>query len=585
MQGPECMFKFPKKINLVCLVLFLCMASVMTSCNRSGSEDSPGADLVEKLENQGLFKDDGIRRIYVAFRDNGLKRSDYRVDGNNIKKSLESGINKTLKDLSSNNKGVNAIELCIAYDFKNIPTSDRDIMNWNVYRGIEGIEFNYRGGVMAFCPTEMLANNSGFVDVLRKFASRYGLSASVFGGKELGVSRFSAYQYLYYPGKMNEPGSGRLVKMFRGNTLVRQEDVTQENVEKLAEGMGNWLSSNIQIDGRLVYKYWPSKELESRSNNMIRQFLGTVSFGRWMKYKGDPEMKEKFKFNLEYNLNHFYKEDENKSVGYIEKYGKAKLGAAAVAALAIHESDTGNRFVHQENMLMRLTNYLWNESGKFISFYKPERDDNQNFYPGEALVYWSEVYSADRDDKLLRKFMKSFHYYKTWHLSHRNPAFIPWHTQAYYNIWLLTKNDELKDFIFDMNDWLISVMQKDDNNTYKDLDGRFYSQRPYYGPPHASSTGVYLEGLIDAYKLANTVGDSERQENYRIAILKGLRSVMQLQFSDDVDMFYISEKGRVAGGIRTTVYDNEIRVDNVQHNLMAVIKILMEFERKDYDIN
>ncbi|MGM0652959.1 MAG: hypothetical protein ACQES4_09315, partial [Bacillota bacterium] len=62
------------------------------------------------------------------------------------------------------------------------------------------------------------------------------------------------------------------------------------------------------------------------------------------------------------------------------------------------------------------------------------------------------------------------------------------------------------------------------------------------------------------------------------------RSVMQLQFADEVDMFYISQPMRpyVEGGIRTTVYDNEIRCDNVQHNYMALLKILDVFDKDDF---
>ena len=57
---------------------------------------------------------------------------------------------------------------------------------------------------------------------------------------------------------------------------------------------------------------------------------------------------------------------------------------------------------------------------------------------------------------------------------------------------------------------------------------------------------------------------------------------MQLEFGDEVDLYYISKRARVRGGLRTTVYDNEIRVDNVQHGLMALLDILKIFEPEDY---
>ena len=82
--------------------------------------------------------------------------------------------------------------------------------------------------------------------------------------------------------------------------------------------------------------------------------------------------------------------------------------------------------------------------------------------------------------------------------------------------------------------------------------------------------------------MAKALGDSGRQEKYRRSIIRGLRSVMQLTFLDDVDLYYVHQKDKVLGGVRETVYDNEIRVDNIQHNLMGILKILRDFELGDY---
>ena len=108
-----------------------------------------------------------------------------------------------------------------------------------------------------------------------------------------------------------------------------------------------------------------------------------------------------------------------------------------------------------------------------------------------------------------------------------------------------------------------------------DLRGRFYDpKRPEYGPPHAASTGAYLEGLADALALARALGDTARVAAYERALNRGLRSLRQLQFRDGYDTFYISKKQRVLGALRTEVYDNSVRVDSSAHALAAAIKIL-----------
>ena len=71
-------------------------------------------------------------------------------------------------------------------------------------------------------------------------------------------------------------------------------------------------------------------------------------------------------------------------------------------------------------------------------------------------------------------------------------------------------------------------------------------------------------------------------KRYDFAIRLGLRSLIQLQFDGDDDAFYIAREMRryVDGGIRTSVYDNRICCDNVQHGLMAALKFLSVSKRE-----
>ena len=124
-----------------------------------------------------------------------------------------------------------------------------------------------------------------------------------------------------------------------------------------------------------------------------------------------------------------------------------------------------------------------------------------------------------------------------------------------------------------MNDWLLPLQQWE-AAPQADQRGRFYDPaRPDFGPPHAASTGAYLEGLAEAFRLAGAVGDEARRAAYAAAIRRGLRNLRQLQFVEETEMFYISKRDRVLGGLRTECYDNTIRVDNVQHALMAILAL------------
>jgi len=364
----------------------------------------------------------------------------------------------------------------------------------------------------------------------------------------------------------------KLERMFRCNEIVRFEDVTAESTQHLADGMTTWMKNQVQPDGRMVYMYFPSRGDESNGNNMIRQFMAGLCLQRIAKRENTDEARDLALRNLRYNFATFYKRDGD--LGLIDERGKYKLGGIALAALAIAESPFREEFSEHEASLRRTVISMQQPDGSFRTFYGTDRNDNQNFYPGEALLLWATLLAEEPQGPLAERFMRAFKYYRPWHRENTNPAFIPWHTQAYYSVWTRTQDDELRDFVFEMNDFLAGFQQWDEA-PYDDLRGRFYDpDRRNFGPPHASSTGVYLEGLTDARALARAVGDKKREERYNLVIRRALRSLMQLQFENEIDTYYISKKERVLGGVRTNEYDNAVRVDNVQHSLMGLQKLL-----------
>ena len=347
-------------------------------------------------------------------------------------------------------------------------------------------------------------------------------------------------------------------------------------IQRFANRALRWLTENVHDDGRLTYAYFPSAGRASKANNVIRQWLATLALERAAVYFNDPDLSRLAERNIEYNLRAYFRKIDG--LGAIYFRDRIKLGAVAIAALTIMTHPNRAKWREEERLLRKTVEYLWNEDGSFRTFLLPQgRNDNHNFYPGEALYMWAHLYRETRSPKLLDRIMRSFRYYRAWHLGeNRNPAFVPWHTQAYFIVWQETRDQNLKDFIFKMNDWLLSVQQGPEDVPYPDMVGRFYAPHGRYGPPHASSTGVYLEGLSDALRLARAVGDFDRAKRYDFAIRLGLRSLIQLQFDGDDDAFYVAREKRryVNGGIRTTVYDNRIRCDNVQHGLMAALKFL-----------
>ncbi len=473
------------------------------------------------------------------------------------------------------------LEICLTHHYRPVSLSQFNQVFANVYRGMRGIELQYHDQVVRYSPTQIIAENLSFHKVLNRFLVQNSLTFPNFAQKGGIIQAFEARQVL-----VQLQPQITVTTLHRGNRVFPRSDLSVVEVQKMTTSMGHWLFRQLSEDGRLVDKYFPSQGQESPENNLIRQFMGTLCLIRYAIHTQQPSHQMLASFNLTHNLNQFYRREGD--LGFVEYNGQVKLGAVALAAWCLLEEaklklvgksplDTllGSEYGDTFQALGRTVEQLWQPDGAFRTYLKPtHRNHNQNLFPGAALLFWSSLYQHNRDPQLLERCYQSFTYYREWHRQHRNPVFIPWHTQAYARLYVSTGDRQFLDFIFEINDWLLPLQQLR-GTAHADLVGRFYNpNHPDYGSPHASSTGMYLEGLATAYDLADRVGDTARAQRYEQAIWWGIRSLRQLQFRDAVDLFYISQPEAVYGGLRTTVYNNVIRVDNVHHGMMALMTLL-----------
>ena len=605
---------------------------------------------------------------YVALRQDGKLLAEIWGKDGSWAESLADAVTKA-KDMVSGGTP-DTVEIDLAHDFKSI----KDPNKKNLYRfasgkrtGIRGIELSYGDHFERTPPTKMLAAGERFGVVANRFFESVGTDHQGFvtGGGKARV--YEVQQFLV------ELPSGTATKLLRGNVYVEPSAVTQANTKQTVDLLIDWMLTHLHEDGRMTYMWLPGESAEKpRDNNMIRQWMATNALNKVAEARDDQALWDRIAKNIDYNLDHFYKQEGE--FGLIEYRGKVKLGAMSLAAMAIINHPQRAKWKQQEHGLRRAIASLWREDGSFECFYRPRgrggRNGNvQNFYPGETLLFWAQLYRESRDPMMLDRFVKSFNYYKDWHLDpsddkRRRPSFVPWHTQADYIMWeTLRAGDpegevedevededegegegegepdaasaadedagagededvaetedkaedpatavaadgktpegwpvgalpeeppviteaQLVDFVFEMNDWLVEWMEVWEESAFDDEKGRYYSRRRNYGVPHASATGVYVEGLIDAYAMAEAVGDAQRKKRYGVALSRAVRSVMQIQFVDGIDMYYVTDREQTKGGLRTSVLRNEVRVDNVQHVLMGMLKIVDRFGPEDYD--
>lgn len=500
--------------------------------------------------------------VHLTLRRDGRRVATLWAEGADLAAALKAGLAGAAE--------ADTVEVSVPQARKKLDPRDFRRAASNRWRGLHGIELRTRdGGVQRIAPLEILTRNLGPTRAVERLAEAAGIGVE----EATSLWQFRADEFLV------DPARARCVRLIRGQEIVPQSAITRDGVAEMARAMTGWLVRQVGPDGRTTYKYWPSRGEYSTANNMVRQFMGTACLALAAK-RDDAEAAAAAARNFSYNFKTFYAERPLFAV--IDEAGKIKLGAAGVAMQAILNRADPAPYGWHLGRLRAFVESMQNRDGSFRTFLEPPwRTDGENFYPGEAMLALAMLNARHPEPGLLDRLWRGFRFYRDWHLRDRNPAFVPWHTQALCLMHEATGAAEIADFVFTMNDWLLGLQQGPEAPA--DVQGEFFDPaRPGFGPPHASATGVYMEGLIEAWSLAQRLGETRRAEAYRKALLAGARSLRQLQFRDDTAMFYLHRKERVEGAIRTSVFDNTLRIDNVQHGLMALWKMLDRFGEADF---
>lgn len=496
-----------------------------------------------------------------------LRRQGQVIDGRWLKTDTFRDLFAALGD-GDRWREVDCLELTVPESFRRIDPADTNALA-NVYRGRRSYHFAYGNLEVAIPATASIATNRAVTKERDRFLARQGVSLADL--RAHGLSQWaSGTSVLMVP---DGAGGVAIHELFRGNEIVQPDSITGAEAFAMLDRLCHWVRGNQQPDGTLPYKYWPSRGEYSDSDNTIRQMLATLGLIRASRLAPWSDMADAAAANLARNLRTYVVDCG--AYAACACTGKGKLGATALAALCVleHEGVDGPN-AEVLGKLRAGVDRLWQPDGAFRTFFWPaERNDCQNFYPGEALLFYASLYRRTGEADLRERALRTFRYYRDWHRARPNPAFIPWHTQACVTLFRAIDDPDLRDFVFEMNDRLITTQQWG-GKLPADVWGRFYDPTwPGYGPPHAASTGVYLEGLAFAHALATDTGDHARARAYRAAIRGGLRNLRQLQVVADVDMFYVSKPQRVWGAIRTEVYNNEIRLDNIGHTMLALLDL------------
>ena len=184
-----------------------------------------------------------------------------------------------------------------------------------------------------------------------------------------------------------------------------------------------------------------------------------------------------------------------------------------------------------------------------------QRDLEQDYIPAQVLLALGAARDAAPIErtKLDRALAMCRHRFEIKH-GWGQVAWLPQAVAAWYPI---THDAQLA---FDVIDWALDYQQE--------KSGGFINGEQPDAP--GFTTGVYLEGIAAALRLAHTVGDDARVSRYRESALAALRFLDSITYQER-DRSLLPNPDKAYGGVRMSRTASDVRIDFVQHALNALL--------------
>ena len=344
----------------------------------------------------------------------------------------------------------------------------------------------------------------------------------------------------------------------------------EKKIQDLQEGIEDWLSANLQDDGLFVYSLNPETGEYSSDNNEVRQLMTSHTLAQIS--QTDSRLLPLHEKNLTTWIANWYREDDG--LGYVLYDEESKLGANAALLRTISASPLFEEHADTAQAVANGILKLQNKDGSLEPWYvEPDYEYDRAsllaYYTGEALVALLEYYEKVGDVNYLNAASKSAQFYLSLYVDNLeenySTSYVAWHTIAYNRLFQITGEQRYADAIFTLNDKLLELQ---DTAYYV---GRFCkSEITSNCASHSASDGVYTEGLVYAYEVAEMVGDKSHSRRYLEAIKLSVKNLSGLQYREPLPESPLPFEA-YRGAIRTNVDNPWVRIDSIHHAADALL--------------
>jgi hypothetical protein len=424
---------------------------------------------------------------------------------------------------------------------------------------------------LCFSDDELDHRCDRYVMVLESLQERLGLLRAPPDQPGSTVARFRSTHW-YEPAPDADP-----VPLISGLRYVPPEDVTRDHLLEVVDDLARYIRHRQDPQGLFLYEFLPGRDMYWEDQNWIRQAGTTWTLAYYAGRLGCPDAAAAVGRTLETFARMARPMEDLPWASLVDRRGAMfiatpddghALGTTALVCLALIDAPQREQYDELRIALLKGMAAMQRPDGSFRTHFPPSPSfSSQDYFPGEALLALAREYALTRDDRWRRVCDRALPFYIEYFRRHPPPAFVPWQAQAWSQLAISTRLDRYAEFVFEMSDFIADMQMCGQTALLPIFDGALN----VHGTGFAGiSTAVYMEGLVDAARTADAVGDEKRAARYRDVLHKAARFVLQLRFKPE-EAYYVASPSEVIGGMRNTPFDPTLRIDHVQHALAALL--------------
>ncbi len=397
------------------------------------------------------------------------------------------------------------------------------------------------------------------VEILRQLCTDASLPENCWKSSNVELTAFKAQEFVQLH---NDP----TVREFAYNReIIPLDTVTRADILHGIQESEHYYMYNQHPDGQYMYMFYPERGVEPNEDWCLRDLNAVYVYSKIATDNNDQKMLASVKKSIElYRPAIVHKTINGVDYDFL-KWDKPRRdtsvsGSAFLLGAMLYAKDS--KYDADMKRLADSILKLQEPSGKWrTDFVKPLRDIDQLFFPGETMLVLMEYYKKVKDERIKKAVEKAFPYYLNFWKEKKEGPFVPWQIRAYAQLYDVDPQQKYADFVYSLADWML--------NKYHPLGmdtgyGRAGALNRMY-----ASTGVYMEGLATAYRIAKKAGDKKRADRYAKAVHGGSGYALGLQFKPQ-DTFRYPKPDKIRGGLVMKPFNSEMRLDSTYHSVSAL---------------